>query len=265
MKRPTGFTLNVTLDDAGTGSGLVGASGLAQHEISTVIFDSQGRTHTLNVSLTGTPVANQWTWGVKIDNQQPSRGATGTAVFDEDGSIRSFVPTEGEGTVLEFSPDGEVSPMKIGFTGITVADRGINGLTQFAAPSTADVVDQNGRASGRLATIFVGTDGVIEGRFTNGETLNLARVNLANFDNPGGLQRVGGNVFIETENTGNPLIEIATETIESQVIASSLELSNVDLAQELTDLIISQRGFQANARVVTTTDQILAETVALKQ
>ena len=156
-------------------------------------------------------------------------------------------------------------PLKINFTGITQPERGINGLTQFAAPSTADVVDQNGRASGRLDTIFIGTDGIIEGRFTNGETLNLARVNLANFDNPGGLQRNGGNLFTETENTGPALIEIATETLESQILAGALELSNVDLATELTDLIISQRGFQANARVVTTTDQILAETVNLKQ
>jgi flagellar hook protein FlgE len=202
---------------------------------------------------------------VKIDNQPPGRGASGTATFDEDGTIRSFVPTEGEGTLLEFLPTGEVLAMTMAFTGTTLPERGINGLTQFAAPSTADVVDQNGRASGRLDTIFVRTDGVIEGRFTNGETLPLARVNLANFDNPGGLQRIGGNLFSETENTGPALIEIATETMESQVVSGSLELSNVDLAQEFTDLIISQRGFQANARVVTTTDQILAETVNLKQ
>ena len=70
---------------------------------------------------------------------------------------------------------------------------------------------------------------------------------------------------METENTGSPLIEVASETIESQIVGESLELSNVDLAQEFTDLITSQRGFQANARVVTTTDQILAETVNLKQ
>ena len=126
-------------------------------------------------------------------------------------------------------------------------------------------MDQDGRAAGRLDTIFIGRDGVIEGRFTNGETLNLARVNLANFDNPGGLLRVGGNLFGETENTGPPLVEIATETIESQIAPGTLELSNVDLAQEFTDLILAQRGFQANARVVTTTDQMLAETVNLKQ
>ena len=261
----TGFTTTTSLDDTGSGSGLVGESGLKQHKISTSVFDSQGRSHTMNITLSETPVANKWTYSVKIDNDNASRGGSGAVLFDEDGTIRSFVPTEGEGTFLEYTPAGEVLPLKMDFTGLTQAERGINGLTQFSAPSTADVVDQNGQSAGRLDTLFVRSDGVVEGRFTNGETLSLARVNLANFDNPGGLQRIGGNLFAATENTGNALVEIATETIESQVIAGSLELSNVDLAREFTDLIISQRGFQANARVVTTTDEILAETVGLKR
>ena len=261
----TGFTIATSLDDTGSGSGLVSESGLKQHKISTSVFDSQGRSHTMNITLSETPVANKWTYSVKIDNDNASRGGSGAVLFDEDGTIRSFVPTEGEGTFLEYTPAGEVLPLKMDFTGLTQAERGINGLTQFSAPSTADVVDQNGQSAGRLDTLFVRSDGVVEGRFTNGETLSLARVNLANFDNPGGLQRIGGNLFAATENTGNALVEIATETIESQVIAGSLELSNVDLAREFTDLIISQRGFQANARVVTTTDEILAETVGLKR
>ena len=261
----SGFTINMTLEDDDTGSGLIGADSLKTHKISTTVFDSQGRKHNMNVTLSESPVANKWSYNLTIDNQVPTAAGSGTVVFDEDGTIRSFTPTEGEGTLLEFAPDGDVQGLKIDFSGLSRPDRGINGLTQFAAPSTADVVDQNGRASGRLDNIFIRTDGVIEGRFTNGETLNLARINLANFDNAGGLRRLGGNLFSETENTGNALIEIASQTIESAIVAESLELSNVDLAQEFTDLITSQRGFQANARVVTTTDQILAETVNLKQ
>ena len=260
----TGFTIAITMDDSGTGSGLVGDAGLAQHKISTTIFDSQGRSHTMNINLSETAVSNKWSYNVNVDNQPPLSGGTGTILFDDQGSVRAFTPVEGEGTFLEYTPDG-MFPLKIDFTGVALPERGINGLTQFAAPSTADVVDQNGRAAGRLDTFFIGSDGVIEGRFTNGETLNLARVNLADFNNPGGLQRLGGNLWGETVNTGPPKVEIATETIESQIAAGTLELSNVDLAQEFSDLIIAQRGFQANARVVTTTDQILSETVNLKQ
>ncbi len=106
---------------------------------------------------------------------------------------------------------------------------------------------------------------MIEGRFDNGQTVNLARTIIADFENPGGLQRLGGNIFAETENSGSRVEERPTVTIGTQVISGALELSNVDMARELTDLIISQRGFQANSRVVTTTDQMLAETVNLKQ
>jgi flagellar hook protein FlgE len=218
----------------------------------------------MNINLSETAVSNKWSYNVNVDNQPPLSGGTGTILFDDQGSVRAFTPVEGEGTFLEYTPDG-MFPLKIDFTGVALPERGINGLTQFAAPSTADVVDQNGRAAGRLDTFFIGSDGVIEGRFTNGETLNLARVNLADFNNPGGLQRLGGNLWGETVNTGPPKVEIATETIESQIASGTLELSNVDLAQEFSDLIIAQRGFQANARVVTTTDQILSETVNLKQ
>jgi flagellar hook protein FlgE len=261
----SGFTINVSLEDDATGSGLVGADSLQTHKISTTIFDSQGRKHVMNITLSESPVANKWAYSLTIDNQIPTAAGSGTVVFDEDGTIRSFTPTEGDGTLLEFNPDGDVQGLRMDFSGLSRPERGINGLTQFSAPSTADVVDQNGRASGRLDNVFIRTDGVIEGRFTNGETLNMARINLANFNNEGGLRRLGGNLFSETENTGNPLIEIAGQTIESVIVAESLELSNVDLAQEFTELITSQRGFQANARIVTTTDQILAETVNLKQ
>ena len=263
----SGFSLQVNLDDSGQGSGLIGYSfeeGPPRHKIATKLFDSQGRAHSLAVTLTASPVNNQWYWFARIDNQIPTSGWSGTAQFDTDGSIRTFTPSQGEGTILEFLL-GDVVPIKVDFTGRDIPERGINGLTQFVAPSSADVVDQDGKPSGQLDQVFVLSNGILKGRFTNGETRNLARVNLATFRNQEGLERAGGNLFSQTENTGTPLIEVATETIQSQIVSESLELSNVDMAQEFVEMIISQRGFQANARVVTTTDQLLAETVNLKQ
>jgi len=262
----TGFTTRFSLQDSGTtSSGLIGTEAPEQHRISTVIFDSQGSFQTMNVTLTESTESNKWTYDVKIDGQRPQTGALGTITFNEDGSNRLFKPVEGVDTQVEFTPSGGVQTIRVALTGERQTDPAITGLTQFSSPSTAGVATQDGRAPGTLERIFISPDGVIEGRFDNGQTLDLARTIIADFENPGGLQRHGGNLYAETENSGRRVEERPTVTIGTQVISGALELSNVDMARELTDLIISQRGFQANSRVVTTTDQILAETVNLKQ
>ena len=262
----TGFTAKFSLQDSGTtSSGLIGSDPPEQHRISTVIFDSQGSPTTMNITLTESTESNKWTYDVRIDSQRPQTGALGTITFNEDGSNRLFKPVEGVDTQVEFAPASGAQTIRISLTGERQTDPAITGLTQFSSPSTAGVATQDGRAPGSLERIFISPDGVIEGRFDNGQTLNLARVILADFENPGGMQRQGGNLFAETENSGRRVEERPTVTIGTQVVSGALELSNVDMATELTDLIISQRGFQANARVVTTTDQILAETVNLKQ
>jgi flagellar hook protein FlgE len=262
----TGFTSNFRLQDTGTTtSGLVGPVPPEQHRISTKIFDSQGAPKTLTVTLTESLEFNKWTYDVKIDGQRPQTGSLGTVTFNEDGSNRVFKPIEGVDTQIEFAPAGGVQTIRISLSGERQADPDITGLTQFSRASTAGVALQDGRMPGSLERLFVSPDGVIEGAFDNGETMNLARVIIANFENPNGLQRRGGNIYGETENSGTRNEELPTVTTGTQVVSGSLELSNVDMARELTDLIISQRGFQANSRVVTTTDQILAETVNLKQ
>lgn len=262
----TGFTAKFSLQDSGTASsGLIGSDPPEQHRISTVIFDSQGSPTTMNITLTESTEANKWTYDVKIDSQRPQTGALGTITFNEDGSNRLFKPVEGVDTQVEFVPASGAQTIRVSLTGERQTDPAITGLTQFSSPSTAGVATQDGRSPGSLERIFISPDGVIEGRFDNGQTLNLARVIIADFENPGGMQRQGGNLFAETENSGRRVEERPTVTIGTQVVSGALELSNVDMATELTDLIISQRGFQANARVVTTTDQILAETVNLKQ
>lgn len=262
----TGFTTKFALQDSGTtSSGFIGTEPPEQHRISTVIFDSQGAPKTMNITLTESVEANKWTYDVKIDGQRPDQGALGTITFNEDGSNRLFKAVEGVDTEVQFTPAGGVQTIKVALTGERQTDPAITGLTQFSSPSTAGVATQDGRAPGTLERIFISPDGVIEGRFDNGQTLNLARTIIADFENPGGLQRQGGNLFAETENSGRRVEERPTVTIGTQVVSGALELSNVDMARELTDLIISQRGFQANSRVVTTTDQILAETVNLKQ
>ncbi len=266
----TGFTINVALDDAditatAPASGLVIPTSFATHKISTAIFDAEGRKRTLDITLTKSPTANAWFYNATIDKTLPAEGGGGTVTFRSDGTISTFIPAEGQGKRLTVTLPGEVGTLNVDLNGLQNVDRGITGLTQFSAPFTAGVVDQDGRQSGRLEGIFVDNKGVIKGRFTNGETVDRGRIIVANVNNPGGLQRSGGNLFTVTGNAGPLRKEIATETLQTSVLSGSLELSNVDLAQQLAELIIAQRGFQSNARVVTTSDEILQETVALKR
>ncbi len=266
----TGFTLNLSLDDADItattpASGLVTPTSFATNKISTSLFDSEGRKRTLDITLTKSPAANAWYYNATVDNVIPTEGGGGTVTFRTDGSISTFTPSEGQGKRLAVTPAGEVGSLSIDLSGLQNVDRGITGLTQFSSPFTAGVVDQDGRQSGRLESVFIDAKGTIKGRFTNGETVDRARIIVANVNNPGGLQRAGGNLFTVTGNAGPLRKEIATETLSTQILSNSLELSNVDLAQQLSELIIAQRGFQSNARVVTTSDEILQETVALKR
>jgi flagellar hook protein FlgE len=141
----------------------------------------------------------------------------------------------------------------------------VNGITQFASPSTLLASNQNGWANGDLATISIGEDGTITGLFTNSVTRTLAQVFLAKFPNASGLNKVGDNLYMVTGNSGNPLTGTAEGVINSTIQSGSLEMSNVDLAQEFTNMIITQRGFQANARIISTSDEMLTELVNLKR
>jgi flagellar hook protein FlgE len=143
---------------------------------------------------------------------------------------------------------------------------GVEGVTGFARESTTAIVDQDGFTMGTLESISIDATGVITGVFTNGTSRSLAQIALASFKNPSGLQRDGGNGWTTTPNSGEPVIR--RPGIDSQVgaiSAGTLEMSNVDIAQEFTNMIVAQRGFQANARTVTTSDEMLVELVNLKR
>jgi flagellar hook protein FlgE len=138
-------------------------------------------------------------------------------------------------------------------------------LTGFANLNTASIRDQNGAAEGTLQGFSVGQDGLIQGAFTNGQTQPIGQIALAAFANPEGLEKVGGSNFRSTVNSGVPQVGTAGLGGRGLLSSGGFEMSNVDLAQEFTNLIISQRGFQANSRVVTTSDELLQELVNLKR
>jgi flagellar hook protein FlgE len=138
-------------------------------------------------------------------------------------------------------------------------------LGGFAGASNAVIASQDGFQAGELESIAVDSAGVITGVFSNGVNQALAQLTLARFNNPGGLIRRGDNMFAESANSGLPVLGFAGTTSTSSITAGALENSNVDLSQEFTSMIVTQRGFQASARVITTSDEMLTELVNLKR
>ena len=136
---------------------------------------------------------------------------------------------------------------------------------QYGQPSQVDVRSRNGHTAGSLEEIRFDGTGVITGVFSNGLTRVLAQVAVATFSNNGGLIRAGETVFEESRNSGLPQIGAAGTGDRGMMTPGTLEMSNVDLSEEFTSMIITQRGFQANSRIITTSDEMLQELVNLKR
>ncbi len=184
-------------------------------------------------------------------------GAAGTLVFNSDGSIQTSAIS-----ALTFDPDGSfdmnggVEPMSINID--------LSRVTQFSAPNTVTVDSQDGRSQGDLDSFTIDSSGIVRGIFSNGMTREIAQVLIASISNQEGLESVGDTMFRATMASGDPILGEAGLRGRGSIASGTLELSNVDLASEFTDLIITQRGFQANARVITTGDELLRDVVNIK-
>jgi flagellar hook protein FlgE len=229
------------------------------------VYDSMGNPHTVSITFTKDPTAlNRWTWSAEVPAPAVVTGGdTGAVTFDSEGRLETFTYNSGS-TSFQFDPNtGASSPVNIEFRAGTVG--GIDGLAQFASASTAVASGQDGYPMGNLQDISINTEGVITGFFTNGVSQTLAQISLASFNNPSGLLRQGDNMYATSGNSGEPVVGFAGTSNQSSITSGALESSNVDLAAEFTNMIIAQRGFQANSRVITTSDQMLQELVNLKQ
>jgi flagellar hook protein FlgE len=138
-------------------------------------------------------------------------------------------------------------------------------VTGYAALTTVTATRDNGSAAGTLDSFAMGADGTLTGTFSNGENMVLGRVALANFTNPGGLEKEGSSSYRATASSGGATIGIAGQNGLGGLTSGAVEMSNVDLSQEFTNLIVAQRGFQANARIITTSDEVLQELTQLKR
>jgi len=180
--------------------------------------------------------------------------------FNANGSLASFTYPGGAAGLTLTPAGGAAFTVAVGSGTIN----GIDGLAGFANPSNAVISSQNGYQAGDLINIGVDNKGVITGTFSNGATRNLAQIALATFNNPSGLIRSGDSMYEDSPNSGEGVIGFAGGTSRSSLTPGALESSNVDISQEFTNMIIAQRGFQANARVITTADEMLNDLVNLR-
>lgn len=251
-------------DGAGplTSSTLIVDTEETQHSASITVFDSQGGKHTLTITFTKSWLPNQWFWEASLGAGEVIRsGDSGVVNFDPDGSLRSFDYDTGA-TSLSIDPNNGALDMNVDLLAGTPG--GFDGLTGFSSRSTAAARSQDGYGMGILSNVSIDPRGTITGMFTNGVSRVLAQIYIAEFNNTGGLLKVGENLYQESANSGLAILNIAGETTSSTITSGALEISNVDLAQEFTNMIVAQRGFQANARVITTSDAMLNELVNLK-
>ena len=259
--RIVGFEVNFSLLDAGVGSGLFGDQPPFEFSTNTQVFDQKGTAHSLTLLMTKGVVYNEWSWVATMDGLTPQAGNNGKVIFNEDGTLRSF--ESADKSPIIFQP-AEGTPLMSVDIGADSTEQ-LGGLTQFVAPSSVSVREQDGRASGSLVSVNFQPNGNIIGLFSNGTSENMGRVSLASFGNEDGLIRQGNNMFMQTEASGQAVIGQAESTVQGSIRSGQVEMSNVDLATEFTNMIVTQRGFQANARSITTSDELLSEVVNLKR
>lgn len=208
---------------------------------------------------------NTWNWRAIVPHpaQVFPTNDFGTVIFNSDGTFQNYGSGGLAAPVIKFDPDGTGSEND-GVDELSIT-MDMSRLTQNASASTAAIRTQDGRGIGTLDSITIDPSGIITGVFTNGASMNLAKIQLAYIPNEGGLRRVGDTMFQESSNSGIPVLGNAGEGGRGTLSSGTLELSNVDLAQQFTNLIVAQRGFQANSRIITTSDEILTEVVNLKR
>jgi flagellar hook protein FlgE len=230
------------------------------------IYDSLGASHVLMFTYTKTGT-NAWDYSVSIPAADvggavdPTVLATGQLTFDGNGNLITPA-TDIVGINITGFVDGAND---MSFTWRLYDPNSASFLTQMASPSSTSSTQQDGAGSGTLVKFDIGSDGTITGAFSNGKTAILGQLALATFANNQGLLRTGNNGFSETLASGQPVIGGPGTGGRGTLAGGALELSNVDIAKEFAALIVAQRGFQANARAVTTFDEITQETINLKR
>ncbi len=242
----------------------------SNYSSSVTVYDSLGQSHTVNVYFrkssedesTGQSI---WEWVAEVDAADSSTGANtiaawGTLTFNSNGVLVSG----GDSQSVDFDfANGAEQDQEISLVFGSDTDGGTT--TQYTTDSTTNYQTQDGYPPGTLESLSVSSDGVISGTYSNGQTIQLYQLTLANFNNPNGLEKEGSNLYSETIESGVAYTGAAGTGGLGTISSNSLEESNVDLATEFVKLIVAQRAYQANSKVITTTDEILETLMNIKR
>lgn len=263
-------------------------------------YDSQGNKYTINVQFQKDPAnANQWTLSIPEAQNQPPVGA-GQVEVTVNGSEKMYLPTANLGInpngTIKFKADGtlefagnaggtSINIQNIDLTQLKKVDNGqlvnanlggelnpntlnvdFSKVTQFNSKANVTSETKDGNTSGSMTGYSIDANGIIRGTYSNGQTKILAQIPLANFKNPAGLEKAGSNLYKETGNSSEfDGIGVEASALGSKLQGGALEMSNVDLSYEFSEMITTQRGFQANSRIITTSDEMIQELVNLKR
>jgi len=264
----TGATgLSLSIQD---GAGAIGSTQWSQHAFlattvgtgpdtattSIEVYDQAGTAHTVTFTFER---QDDGSWNVtpSIPSSEGTVAGVLTGLrFNANGTIATL-PTSNSFTATFTGQPAQSVALDLGTPSL------YDGVTMFGGPTTMFANSQDGFGVGELSNMAVNGDGTIQGFYTNGQVSSLGQVGVANFVNQEGLREIGNNLWTESANSGARTVSRGLQAGAGEVVGGSLEASNVDIAQEFVHLIEAQRGFQANARVITTTDQVLSELVNL--
>jgi flagellar hook protein FlgE len=262
----TAFTLDINLD-AGAAPGDTFAS-------TQTVYDSLGNAIPLTLTFTKSLVnVNEWSAGVTVPTGTVGTPATDIGItppapltFDPNGNLNnggtnpSITLTNLASGAADISGGSAISWDLFDSAGATNGD-----LTQYAAASTYNFNIQDGYAAGNLRGVSVDESGIVSGSYSNGQLTPLYQVVLADFPSYFGLNKLGHNLYAESPASGQAMPGVALSGSLGSISPSAIEMSNVDLAQEFVKMITTQRAFQANSRVITTSDEVLQELINLKR
>jgi|WetSurMetagenome_2_1015567.scaffolds.fasta_scaffold11893_3 flagellar hook protein FlgE len=237
-----------------------GATAGSSYSTTIDVYDSLGDSIPVQLTFTKSSTSNEWTWTAGVPSSTGTATGSGTLSFDSEGNLQSDTNPEITLTLT----NGAESSQVITWTLFDAGGSSNGSLTQLATDSGTASTTQNGAAAGKRVSVSVDEKGVLTGTYSNGETKALYQIALADFPNCDGLTKSGSNLYEATSDSGQAVIGTPGSGAYGSLSSGSLEMSNVDLASEMADMIVAQRAYEACAKMFTTTDEMLKTLVNIR-